>query len=604
MTSPGGILPPLRWSALGLDVAQGSILVANFDGDVILNDDILPGRELLEWLDGQRSLGIDLIATPTLPQGIVGSLAHDTRAAELLVPLDDWSLVLGIRPAVVDPSLSAIANRLAHVYERLVHLDPSILQYALNHVTNRTGGEPRLLKAALAHGNALHPGTTTPLELMFLGNRPKPERLKLRKDGDPVDPDSVARLFAPNGPIASHYSAWEERPQQTQLARRVAETLSEGGETITEAGTGTGKSLAYLIPALLHATQTGEQIVVATNTRVLQDQLAFKDAPIAIDAVRTAYPDTDPTVHVLKGRSNYLCLRRWFAETGAPPPVGDDSSSQFRTRATIWLAVTESGERSELNLDREAGRAFDRVSAEGEACDASTCKFQQRNQCFLYRARRQADSAHVVITNHALLLTDVVQGGEALPEAKHLIIDEAHHLEDQATSSFQTAVSMRIVTAALNLLMSDGRRTSGPGLLAEVDGFFGSRILSTMDEIDRSLIRNTIGSANRQATAVRSAAEQLFQDLASLVTRHGDHARDYASRMRLTAGIRGGGDWSDIERKWDVLNLAMVGLVADLSELQRQLPDLSRLEMDVQEAEKATLRVEDLENRLGVARHT
>ena len=183
---------------------------------------------------------------------------------------------------------------------------------------------------------------------------------------------------------------------------------------------------------------TGEQVVVATNTRVLQDQLASKDAPLAMAAVKEAYPESEPRVQVLKGRANYLCLRRWFAEAQQKPVPASDEEASFRARTNIWLNLTESGEQADLPLERGQTAIFTRVSAEGEACDASRCQFQQRNQCFLYRARRAADAAHVVITNHALLLTDVVKEGEALPEARHLIIDEAHHLEDQATNSFES----------------------------------------------------------------------------------------------------------------------------------------------------------------------
>ena len=211
---------------------------------------------------------------------------------------------------------------------------------------------------------------------MFLSNRPKPERLRKRHDRQPVNPKAASMMFAARGPVAEHYRAWELRPQQTALAEAVARTLVDGGELIAEAGTGTGKSLAYLVPSLIHAIGTGEQVVVATNTRILQDQLATKDAPIAIDAVRRSIPDSEPVVRVLKGRGNYLCLRRWFTEAQHPAFNPDQDQSAFRGKATIWLSVTETGERSELSLDREGNRQFDRISAEGEACDASRCQFQ------------------------------------------------------------------------------------------------------------------------------------------------------------------------------------------------------------------------------------
>ncbi len=595
MTDADGIIPPLLWSALGLDVIQGQLLVAEFDGETLRTEHAITGHELDDWLDMQHRAGVDLIATPApLP------VLPESPAANLIVPLNEWSMVLGINPPLTGPDRDSIVRRLGLVFEHLIALDPAILRGAIT-IRPAISGEHRLLSSALAHSQAAHPGTSPPMELMFLANRPRPERLKQRKNGTRVDPDETAQMFAPDGPVASHYLAWEERPQQTELARAVATTLANGGETITEAGTGTGKSLAYLIPALMHAVGTGEQAVVATNTRVLQDQLATKDAPVALDAVRAVYPESDPRVHVLKGRGNYLCLRRWFAE---PPIAADPGEAAFKSRATIWLSVTETGDRAELALDRESARAFDRISAEGEACDASRCQFQQRNQCFLYRARRAADAAHVVVTNHALLLTDVVQGGDALPEARHLVIDEAHHLEDQATSSFQTAVSLRIVSGALNQLQPDGRRPTGPGLLVEIDSFFGNPNLKHLSDEDRRTIRDSIGAANRAVDAVRAVSTSLFSDLALIVADQGEHARDYASRCRVTPAIRNGQAWSDVERRWDALNLALVGLSSNLQELQSFLPDVGSLNVDLADAEKMILRIEDLENRLGIARHT
>ena len=497
MTHPEGIVPPLLWSALGLDIVGGQLLVAEFDGESIRAEHAIAGHELEPWLETQLRTGVELIATPaTMPVSI------DGPAGDLILPLNEWSMVLGIDPPMIGPDRISITNRLGLIFEHLIALDPAILTSAIG-LPRVKSGEHRLLASALAHSRATNPGTSPPMELMFLTNRPRPERLKPRRNGERVDPDVTAEMFATDGPVASHYLAWEERPQQTQLAKAVATTLANGGETITEAGTGTGKSLAYLIPALMHAIGTGEQVVVATNTRVLQDQLATKDAPVAVDAIKQVFPESEPRVHVLKGRANYLCLRRWFSD---PQTQTEPTDAAFRTRATIWLSVTETGDRSELALDRESGRAFDRISAEGEACDASRCQFQQRNQCFLYRARRSADAAHVVVTNHALLLTDVVQGGDALPEAKHLIIDEAHHLEDQATSSFQTAVSMRILSLALNQLVPDGRRPSGPGLLVEIDSFFGGPSMRHLTDDDRRVIRESVGAANRAVDSVRASA--------------------------------------------------------------------------------------------------
>ena len=234
----------------------------------------------------------------------------------------------------------------------------------------------------------------------------------------------------------------------------------------------------------------------------------------------------------------------------------------------------------------------------------AVASFRQRNQCFLYRARRNADAAHVVITNHALLLTDVVQGGESLPEARHLIIDEAHHLEDQATTSFQTAISQRIVATALNGLASDGRRGGPPGLLVEIDSFFGSTAMNVTPQDQRNAVRQSIGAATRAVDRVRTGTATLFAGLAQLVGEFSEPSREYAARTRLTDAIRRSAQWEGIELGWDGLNVSMTDLTSELAQLQAALPEAPALDVPAGDvSDDVSLRLEELENRLGSERH-
>jgi DNA polymerase-3 subunit epsilon/ATP-dependent DNA helicase DinG len=385
------------------------------------------------------------------------------------------------------------------------------------------------------------------------------------------------------------------------MAVEIAGHLRDGGELIAEAGTGTGKSLAYLVPALANAVLTGEQVVIATNTRLLQDQLATKDAPLAVAALREVDPDCFPRVQVLKGRANYLCLRRWFADVHDRQLARSDDEASFAARANIWLALTESGEQSELPLDRNGAALFSRISAEGDACDAARCQFQQRNQCFLYRARRSAEAAHVVITNHALLLTDVVQNGEALPDARHLIIDEAHHLEDQATNSFHVTSSLRRLNQIVNAVAGDSRRGS-PGLLSEIDALIGNRQLVAPDPDQLEKVRKGIGGTIAAIGSISTEASAFFSELIGIVENSGERSRDYSTRIRITEAIRHGPNWAIVERRWDALNIAISRTVSHLAELQSHFPDVAAAtaRQDIDIAALVT-RVEDLENRLGLS---
>ncbi len=310
--------------------------------------------------------------------------------------------------------------------------------------------------------------TRGPHELAFLTPRDRPETLRRTPSRKPIDIEEVRASLRPGGPLSQVVHGYEHRPQQEAMATAVAEALNHDGRLLVEAGTGTGKSVAYLLPAVLHATERGETVVVSTNTLALQDQLFSKDVPDLKEALASNDRHMTFETAVLKGRTNYLCLRRWF-NLQRQPPV-DPAEARLRAKILVWLSQTETGDRAELRLTADEEALWRQVAEEEDACVASRCLFQQRNQCFLYRARRAAEHAHLVIVNHALLLSDVMAGSRVLPEYEHLIVDEAHHLEDQATSQFGYAVDERAVVEHLDGVV----RTEGPllsGTLATVSSY-------------------------------------------------------------------------------------------------------------------------------------
>jgi DNA polymerase-3 subunit epsilon/ATP-dependent DNA helicase DinG len=234
-------------------------------------------------------------------------------------------------------------------------------------------------------------------------------------------------VFAPAGPLVKNLVGYEDRPQQRELASAIERTFADGGALVAEAGTGVGKSIAYLVPAIA-AAQAGERVVVSTHTLPLQDQLVRKDAP----AVQAAL-GTDVAVVVLKGRSNYLCPRRWQIMRGS---VATREEARLVCKTLVWRTATESGDRAELNLMRGEGELWSRISANDESCDQRRCKRTPGMNCYLQRARESAADAGIVVVNHALLLQDARMRGALLPEAEHVVVDEAHRLEDVATDTF------------------------------------------------------------------------------------------------------------------------------------------------------------------------
>jgi len=267
----------------------------------------------------------------------------------------------------------------------------------------------------------------------------------------PDDPGLVAALLGPEGPLAGLLPGYEHREPQLQMLLAVAQIQSRGGSLLVEAGTGTGKSLAYLVPSIARAVRHKERVVVSTDTHTLQEQLMGKDLP----GLREWLP-WDFKACLLKGRSNYVSLRRWrrfLAE-----PCQDADELRFKLKVLVWLHTTESGDRSELRLHGREEVSWARIASDPMDCVGIHCA---KEDCYVHRARAEAEAADLVVVNHALLLADAEIGGGLLPEYDHLVIDEAHHLEDAATRGLRQEVDGPGLQALLE-------RLGGTGLLAEL----------------------------------------------------------------------------------------------------------------------------------------
>jgi predicted DnaQ family exonuclease/DinG family helicase len=268
--------------------------------------------------------------------------------------------------------------------------------------------------------------------------------------GLPLD-ESVAALLGPDGPLAATLPGYEYREAQVEMARAVAQSLDRGGRLMVEAGTGVGKSLAYLLPLALHAQRTGKRAVVATHTVTLQEQLAHKDAQ-ALGGLLSSPPETA----MLKGRQHYISLRRWerFLATPSRGPHGavDLDVVRFKLKLLCWLDQTAAGDRSELRLAGPDEQLWQRVQSQAEDCLGSACANWRDARCFMVAARRAAARADLVITNHALLLADAETDGQVLGRYANLVVDEAHHLEESATNQLGATLRAADVLATLDRL--------------------------------------------------------------------------------------------------------------------------------------------------------
>lgn len=250
-------------------------------------------------------------------------------------------------------------------------------------------------------------------------------------------------FFGPAGRLSAVLPCYEYRGQQEEMAQAVTRAFATRSCLLVEAGTGTGKSLAYLIPLVLAALADGKPALVSTHTVNLQEQLLLKDMPV----VKTVLGAEFKTV-LVKGRQHYLCLRRWEQVLGRGD--FDARAAAVYARVLIWLTETLTGDFTELALYEAEREALSQIAATAEGCFGRRCPNSRR--CFVNKARRQAEKATVLITNHALLLTDIFAGGMVLPEYGPLVIDEAHHLEDVATECLTRSVTRRDIEHWLSRL--------------------------------------------------------------------------------------------------------------------------------------------------------
>ncbi|MDR3722865.1 MAG: ATP-dependent DNA helicase [Terracidiphilus sp.] len=247
---------------------------------------------------------------------------------------------------------------------------------------------------------------------------------------------SLFEFFSPGGLLSSSKLPYEYRPGQLEMAKAVERALDEQRHLIVEAGTGTGKTLAYLLPAL----RTGRRVIVSTGTKALQDQLYFRDVPFLESILGPLH------VCYMKGRANYLCRHKLVALKDQPILSGLEEIDQFQQIAR-WEQETETGDRSELSTLPESSALWQKLDARTEACLGSTCPDYQR--CFITEMRRKALESDIVIVNHHLFFADLAVRQEAagapdagiLPEAAAVIFDEAHELEDIASNYFGLSVS-------------------------------------------------------------------------------------------------------------------------------------------------------------------
>lgn len=355
------------------------------------------------------------------------------------------------------------------------------------------------------------------------------------------------------------FPAFDERAEQRQMLEAVANALNGESRLMVEAGTGTGKSLAYLIPAACHAAANGTRVVVSTSTINLQEQLTRKDLP----AVEELLGGGVVRSCQLKGRRNYLCLRR-FNALRAATPLSDDEA-MLAAKVLVWLGETETGDRGELRLTPGEEAAWHRISGDGAECSSNNSPYVVDGTCFVQRARKTAEASHIVVVNHALLLSDIATGGRVVPPYENLVIDEAHHLEDEATRQFGFTVRQRELMG-----------------LAER----GEAVMSVLQASLRAapLVREAAHEISGLAAAVREAARAAKPHLrtfcdAALRFLHQHAEPDEEQKLLISRAMRVQPDWEAVEIAWDNARLGLGELTTRLERMAEELREAEQLGM-------------------------
>ena len=280
---------------------------------------------------------------------------------------------------------------------------------------------------------------------------------------EPLDVEALEGLIGPRGRLAEKHPRYEDRPGQGEMLRIVAGLFNDGGVGIVEAGTGTGKSLAYLIPSTAWATENAERVIVSTNTINLQEQLDGRDLPL----VRSLLGE-EVDWALVKGRGNYISIRRARLAADAAPLLFEADRADELDALLSWIDETGDGSLADLTF-RPSREVWDEVRSDSDICLKARCPHFQA--CFYQRARRRAARARLLVANHHLLFADLsvriatrnFSGPAVLPAYRHLILDEAHNVEDAATSHLGLETTR---TGIFRLLARLDRR--GRGVLAAV----------------------------------------------------------------------------------------------------------------------------------------
>ncbi len=380
----------------------------------------------------------------------------------------------------------------------------------------------------------------------------------VRKTVELLSFPEVEQFFAPGGILSRNLDGYEHREEQVRMAFAVAEAFNQERLAVIEAGTGTGKSLAYLLPAVLWSLRNRERIVISTNTINLQEQLIKKDIPFLREKGGLSFRAV-----LVKGRSNYLCLRKLKTVETEPSLFKEEGTAGELEALVEWSRKTGEGCRNDLSfIPRD--EVWEEVCCEADQCGRVKCSHY--GKCFFYSARREAAGADVLVVNHALLFADVALRHETgydssaiLPPFTRLIFDEGHHLEKTATSFFSSRISRQGLLQILGRLQHPRKAQRGilPRLSARISQDIPEHLDALFLELSSLLEERLLPRRIALADTVTQVLDSLGLDLLAYLKNDKKNAAE--RKLRLTAAVYADPFWRTAEE-------AVHRLVKDLTE--------------------------------------
>jgi ATP-dependent DNA helicase DinG len=372
-------------------------------------------------------------------------------------------------------------------------------------------------------------------------------------DEDPAfvwDTARLEALFQPEGAFAGGMALYQKRPQQIEMFKAVVKAFEASSHLIVEAGTGVGKSLAYLTPALAWAVSRQERVAAATHTIALQEQLLNSD----IGFLRAHLPFPFK-VAVLKGRGNYLCLSQWEAlqDRAADLIWGE---RVFLARLAYWIRSGGSGDLDHINLLSAEREWFFQIASSRDTCQSSQCLHYR--SCFYQKARQEANAADLIIVNHSLLLSDIRMEGNLLPKYDYLIIDEAHHMEEEATKQFTETFSSKEFVKKVQLLHKRRDAFGRPGMIV----YLRQYAAQWPDKFQR--LTQLLGNLEAAVQMVLSRGDEIQKLL---------YRQTVPETVRITDQILDAPWWQEMSLVFDNLRTQCVDLDRILAELTETLTE-------------------------------